>query len=291
MAAGSSTGSASGPTAEVTGRLWLEKGRRGFLGRGRIELLRRIGEQGSIARAARSMGMSYKGAWDAVDAMNNLADRPLVLRTRGGAHGGATRLTEAGRELIRVFTMFQAEHARFLAELSARIGAPAEFARIADRLALQTSARNQFWGRVASVRADDVSAQVALDIGGGDALVAVITRESLEALGLHEGGEACALIKASLVELAAPHTAPQAAPQAATHAAQEDAARPRNRLCGTVSACRQGALSAEVGMVLAGGKTLTASVPPARVRALGLAQGRPACALIEPSHVILAVTA
>ena len=55
--AGGPAGSATGTAAEVTGRLWLEKGRRGFLGRGRIELLRRIGEQGSIARAARAMGM------------------------------------------------------------------------------------------------------------------------------------------------------------------------------------------------------------------------------------------
>ena len=65
---------------EISGRLWLNREGHGYLGAGRIALLERIGETGSIAQAARSMGMSYKAAWDAVEAMNNLADRPLVAR-------------------------------------------------------------------------------------------------------------------------------------------------------------------------------------------------------------------
>ncbi|HKI97422.1 MAG TPA: TOBE domain-containing protein [bacterium] len=265
------------PPPTVTGRLWLEKEQRGFLGHGRIELLRQIGERGSIAQAARAMGMSYKAAWDAVDAVNNLAEQPLVVRTRGGARGGATHLTEAGRELIRVFAVFEAEHTRFLSALSARIGAPVEFDRIARRLALQTSARNQFWGRVTALRQGELSAEVTLDIGGGNALAAVITNESAEALGLHEGAEACALIKASLVIVATPEGA------RGTSA--------RNRLCGTVSRCREGTVNGEVSIALEGGKTITATLTTESIRALGLAEGRPACALVKASHVILAVTA
>ncbi|MEZ5579956.1 MAG: LysR family transcriptional regulator [Candidatus Competibacteraceae bacterium] len=66
----------------------------GYLGAGRVELLEHIDECGSIARAAKRMGMSYKTAWDAVEAMNNLADRPLVVRATGGKGGGGTQLTD-----------------------------------------------------------------------------------------------------------------------------------------------------------------------------------------------------
>ncbi|HLN90349.1 MAG TPA: LysR family transcriptional regulator, partial [Patescibacteria group bacterium] len=51
-----------------------------FLGEGRIGLLEAIDRCGSISRAAREVGISYKTAWDAVDAMNNAAEKPLVRR-------------------------------------------------------------------------------------------------------------------------------------------------------------------------------------------------------------------
>ena len=58
---------------EVNGIVWLSCGERNFGGAGRIALLEAIREEGSITRAARRVGLSYKAAWDAVDTMNNLA--------------------------------------------------------------------------------------------------------------------------------------------------------------------------------------------------------------------------
>ena len=62
-----------------------------FAGRGRIELLKHIRETGSIARAAKVMGMSYKAAWDSVDAMNKMTGQTLVLRTSGADNGPAVK--------------------------------------------------------------------------------------------------------------------------------------------------------------------------------------------------------
>lgn len=59
----------------------------------RIALLAQIAELGSITRAAKAVGISYKGAWDAIDELNNLAERPLVERSVGGKGGGGARLT------------------------------------------------------------------------------------------------------------------------------------------------------------------------------------------------------
>jgi molybdate transport system regulatory protein len=77
---------------EVEGRFWLNIEGKGFPGLGRIEVLEQIG--------TRAMGRSYKVAWDSIDAMNNLADEPLLIRHVGGGHGGGTRLTESGQRMI-----------------------------------------------------------------------------------------------------------------------------------------------------------------------------------------------
>ena len=67
---------------------------------------------------------------------------------------------------------------------------------------MQLSARNQLAGRVTAIKAGTVMAEVVVDIGGGREIVAAITRESIERLGLSEGVAVVALIKATEVMLA-----------------------------------------------------------------------------------------
>jgi molybdate transport system regulatory protein len=55
-----------------------------FLGLNRIELLEKIDLLGSITKAGKAQGISYKTAWEQVDALNNLAEKPLVMRSAGG---------------------------------------------------------------------------------------------------------------------------------------------------------------------------------------------------------------
>jgi len=74
---------------KLIGRLALETELGPFLGATRIRLLEAIGEHGSISQAAKAVPLSYKAAWDAVDAMNNLADEPLVLRSTGARAAAA----------------------------------------------------------------------------------------------------------------------------------------------------------------------------------------------------------
>ena len=69
---------------ELKGTIWMTVGDANLGGPGRIALLAKIAECGSITQAAKAMKMSYKAAWDAVDAMNNLAGEPLVERSSGG---------------------------------------------------------------------------------------------------------------------------------------------------------------------------------------------------------------
>ncbi len=99
---------------ELQGSLWITVGGENLGGRERIDLLRAVAEQGSITRGAKAQGVSYKAAWDAIDAMNTLAGEPLVERSTGGRGGGSTRLTARGQRLVERFEQIDAAHRRFL---------------------------------------------------------------------------------------------------------------------------------------------------------------------------------
>ncbi|KWI87501.1 molybdenum-dependent transcriptional regulator [Burkholderia ubonensis] len=262
---------------ELGGELWLRAGAQMLGGSTRIALLAAIGETGSITRAAKAVGISYKGAWEAIDTMNNLAGEPLVLRATGGKGGGGTTLTPRAASLIAAFRTIEREHRRFIDAASAAVsGFDVDWALI-GRIGMKTSARNQLFGKVASIRRGAVNDEVALTLPGGQTIVAVVTHESTEALGLQVGADACALIKASWVMLAADDGAPVRVSA-------------RNQLRGAVETVKGGAVNSEVTLALDGGGTLTAVVTNDSVDALQLAAGRRAIALFKASSVILAVT-
>lgn len=241
----------------------------------RVALLERIGETGSITAAAKAVGLSYKAAWDAVEQMNNLADRPLVERSTGGARGGGTRLTERGRELVQSFRALEAEHARFIASLN-EAHAHSRDLRLIGRLSMQTSARNQFAGRVVRVTRGAVNDEIELALSGGERIVATVTHDSSESLGLREGAEAIALVKASSIIVAVDDGGPLRLSA-------------RNQLRGRVARLQAGAVNSEVVIALRGGNTVAAVVTKASAEALGLREGADVIALFKAPSVILAV--
>ena len=101
--------------AQVKGRLWLEKDGETFLSWGRVVLLERIRETGSIAAAARSLDMAYSHAWSLVAAMNRLAGRDLVGRSFGGRQGGRAWLTPAGEAAVARFWLLVDDFRNWLA--------------------------------------------------------------------------------------------------------------------------------------------------------------------------------
>jgi molybdate transport system regulatory protein len=70
------------------------------LGPGKIRLLEAIGKTGSISRAGRALGMSYRRAWLLIDDMNRSFRAPVVATQPGGVRGGGAALTPFGLELI-----------------------------------------------------------------------------------------------------------------------------------------------------------------------------------------------
>lgn len=87
-----------------------------FFGPGKLELLQFIQETGSISQAAKSMGISYKKAWDMVNSLNQLCNSPIVQAQTGGVKGGKTVLTPEGLELMESFQILQKNFQQFLEE-------------------------------------------------------------------------------------------------------------------------------------------------------------------------------
>lgn len=87
-----------------------------YIGHGRIELLELIARHGSIARAAKAMGMSYKRAWYLAESINTTFDQPVVERQHGGSGGGAARLTALGETIVRDYRRMEAEALKVFAK-------------------------------------------------------------------------------------------------------------------------------------------------------------------------------
>lgn len=108
----------STPTYHLKGRFWIESPQGTFLGIGRVLLLERIREYGSISAAARSMQMSYRQAWELVNSMNQHSQQPLVQSATGGKGGGGASLTTTGEKAIELFWAVKQDFDLFLAKRS-----------------------------------------------------------------------------------------------------------------------------------------------------------------------------
>lgn len=266
---------------KLQGRLSVDTAMGAFLGDTRIRLLEAIDRHGSINQAAKVVPLSYKAAWDAIDAMNNLAPEPLVIRTTGGRHGGGTELTAYGRRLIAFYRALEEEHRAALARLTERMNALAgddvsDFRQLLRRMSMKSSARNQFAGPIVEIKEGPVDCEVRIRLDGQIDLTALITRESVENLGLKVGKEVSAFVKSSSVLLM-----------------REPAARisARNRFCGEVGHIHAGPVNAEVSITLPGGRyVVTAVITHESLDKLELKPGVTACAVFKASSVFLAVT-
>lgn len=216
----------------------------------RIDILRQIGQGGSISQAARAVGVSYKAAWQALDTLTNLAGVPLVDRAVGGSGGGGAVLTEAGHALLAAAEAMAQARDAVLARLAMDPGA----GQAAARLAVRTSMRNQW---PCTVRALSREGQIVrVHLQGADAaaqalaLTARITRESAELLALRPGLPVLALCKATAVRVL-------------PAGAEGGAAEAVNRWPGRATRVSRGALGDEVAAQLDAGVQMVGFAPGA----------------------------
>ena len=231
----------------------------------RIEILRLVGQSGSISQAAREAGVSYKAAWQAVDTLSNLAGVALLVRAVGGVGGGGARLTPAGEQLLDAARQMDSARLDVLERFSG--GA----AQTLSGVGLRTSMRNQLPCVVKALKRQGQALRVQLWLRDGTALYSRVTHESAELLGLHPGQSVLALCKATAVDVSM-----SAEPVAG-----------RNLLQGLVTRASRAAAGGEVALELISGLQLVGFPGPAS----RLKTRDSAVALVDESAVVIAVTA
>ncbi|WP_435948159.1 TOBE domain-containing protein [Dryocola sp. BD586] len=137
------------------------------------------------------------------------------------------------------------------------------------------SSRNQLTGKVSQVTDGAVNDEVEITLNSGGKLIAVVTRSSVEALGLQPGKEVIALIKAPWVTLATEDCGYQFSA--------------RNQFSGTVLSLLRGAVNTTVNVSIDGGGEITSVITNEAADEMALKNGCRLIALIKASSVLLAV--
>ena len=240
-----------------------------------ITLLEEIDRSGSINQAAKTVGMSYKAAWEKIENINNLCPEPLIRRQVGGSGGGGTVLTEAGHAFIKRANTLQREFTSFLNFFYFSPDEAFTTLKTLRRMEMKISARNVWLGNVTTIETGAVNSVVTVGLKGQDTIVSVITDNSVRRLELEPGSEVLAMVKAPSVLLALE--------------VDPEKISARNILAGTISRIVPGVVNGEVTIDLSGGNTVTSILTSESVRRLGLREGMAVTAVIKASDVMLAV--
>lgn len=230
----------------------------------RYDILRRIGETGSISEAARTAGVSYKAAWQAIETLSNLAGSPLVEKVVGGSKGGGTRLTPVGEQVLKLASRLAEARAAVLAQFESEF--VPELANLSAST-LRTSMRNHLPAVITRISRGAAQVRVHLKIDEENSLKATLTQESAQLMGLDVGTKVLALTKATAIEIA-------------QQAVQQDYG---NILRGTVVRTSRADRGGEVTLRLAGGMSLVGFSRPRH----GLRVGDTAEAYISPQSVVI----
>lgn len=140
---------------------------------------------------------------------------------------------------------------------------------------MKTSARNQFSGTIKEVNLGAVNAEVLIGLKGGETIIASITKDSVENLGLKEGKDVIALVKAPQIILVTDFGGYKLSA--------------RNQLPGEITLVKPGSVNAEVDIQLKGGDLVAATVTNESVENLGLKKGQAVTAVFKAGAVIVAV--
>lgn len=169
--------------------LELEDGRRvPVINQTDAMLLRYIHEMGSISKAAKKVGISYRAAWERINSLERKAGFPVVIRKVGGEEGGGAKLTEKGLELLRFFRRVRKYIFNALEDIDSW-----------QSLDYKISARNKIKVRILKVEKGEIVSLVRMKILKTSELTSLVSTQAVEELKIKEGEEAFAIIKATEV--------------------------------------------------------------------------------------------
>ena len=256
----------------ISSNLTLELLNQPFLLEKRIELLKAIKQTGSINKAAALVPRSYKSAWEAVEAMNNLSISPIVTRETGGAGGGGTTLTQYGENLLTTYSLLKEEQRKFIENLNRITDLNSGTLKTIRRLSMQISARNQIIGTIEKISLGAVNAEIQMKLKSGKSIVSIITNSSVENLGLAINDEVVAVIKSSNVLLSTQTNLKLSA---------------RNSLNGNIEEINIGSVNAEVVVNIGNEDKIVAIVTINSIENMNLKIGTTVDVIIKASDIMI----
>ncbi len=256
----------------ISSNLTLELFDQPFLLEKRIELLMAIKKTGSINKAAKEVPMSYKSAWETIEAMNNLSINPIVQKETGGSGGGGTKLTEYGENLLKTYHLLKEEQKKFVENLNRIVDINNGTLKTIRRLSMQISARNQITGIVEAIEMGTVNAEVHIKLKSNNILVSIITNTAVQNLDLKVGDEVIAIIKSSNVFISTDENLQLSA---------------RNKFQGIVDSINQGGINSEIVIDIGNGDKIVAIITTSSVNNLNIKEKSKVGAIIKASDVMI----
>lgn len=169
----------------------------------RVRLLKEIQHCGSINQAAKNANVSYKSAWDHLEMMNSISPKPLLDRNVGGKNGGGTSLTVYAQRLLQLYDLLEQTQQKAFDILQDETIPLDSLLSATARFSLQSSARNQFFGKVKNLTREDGHCYVEIAIADfPQSLLASITEQSAARLQLVLEKDVMVMVKAPWVKIA-----------------------------------------------------------------------------------------
>jgi molybdate transport system regulatory protein len=98
-------------------KIWLStREGKNLLGDGKWQILKAIEKHGSLKAATIALGLTYRRTWGDLQRIEDELGFRLLAKSRGGAEGGKSSLTPAGKLLVKAFDDFHARADVFMEE-------------------------------------------------------------------------------------------------------------------------------------------------------------------------------
>ncbi|MDO5045362.1 TOBE domain-containing protein [Campylobacter sp.] len=239
-----------------------------------INLLKAVEETKSITKAAEYVGISYKNAWDSLDALNNRSDKPLITRAQGNKKNSGSELTEYGKKMINLYEAMLESQKVFLEKVCANIDISTTEIVNLQRMSMSLSARNQLSCEIIEIKTGAVSSEVVGKLSNGEILRALITVESEKNLNLEVGKKVIFIFKAPSVMLAKDENLSISA---------------TNRIKGKVIEAKIGSVNAEIILEVNDHQTITSIITKDSAMDMKIGVGDELTAIIKSSQIIIGV--
>lgn len=179
----------------LVSNLLLNREDQNFLSLKRVKLLENIIVYGSMSKAAKASGITYKTAWEWIEKMNSLSPKPLVQKVSGGKGGGGTVVTAYAKELMYLFEEVEALHHKHLNTLEET------FSHLEDEEVSEAFSFSRLEAKIIEISLNANNAIFLLELIGGSMISAQAPVSFVEVNSLRKGSLINVLIESDAVSV------------------------------------------------------------------------------------------